>query len=156
MPSFPTNSPLRSGLGMQFDMLTELTRRSCDAMRKLSELHLQFAQQIMQDSADASRSMLNCTDVFQLAAVAAQASGPAGEHLRHYQRQLFGLMNGVQLEISRSAQALAPEAGRYASAMASSLVQGTAQAADVFSHAIADGSAALGGDGARYTPRQPH
>lgn len=151
MPSFPTQSPLRPGLGAQFELLTELTRHSCDAMRKLSELHLQFAQQVMQDTADASRSMLHCTDLFQLAAAAANAGAPAAAHLRHYQRQLFGLLSGVQLELGRSAQALAPEAGHYAGAVAESLAHGTAQAVDIFTQA-AEGH---GGNGARYTPRHP-
>lgn len=142
MPSFPTQSPLLPGLGAQFDLLTELTRHSGDAMRKLSELYLQFAQQVMQDAADASRSMLDCTDVFQLAAAA---------HLRHYQRQLFGLMNGVQPDLGRSAQALAPEAGSDAGAVAESLAHGAAQAVDIVTQA-AEGH---GGNGARYTPRHP-
>lgn len=144
MPSFPANSPMRSGLDAQFSFLTEFARRSCDAMRKLSELNLQFAQQVMQDSADLSRNMLNCTDVFELAAAAAKASEPASEHLRQYQRQLIGVLSGVQMELTRSAEAFAPEAGRYASAMADSMA-----------HAVTQGAGGLGGNGTRYTPRQP-
>jgi len=96
MPSFPTTSPLQSGLAAQFELLIDLTHRSCEAVRTLSELHLQYAQQLLQDTADASHSMLNCTDAFQLAAIAANAGVPAAQHLQHYQRQLFTLMNGVQ------------------------------------------------------------
>jgi hypothetical protein len=95
MPSFPTNSPVRSSLDAQFELLAEMTRRSCAAMRGLSELQLQFAQQLLQDGADASRSMLASTDVFQLAAATALASGPAAAHLHDFQRQLFALVTGV-------------------------------------------------------------
>ncbi len=104
MPSFPTNSAL-SGLGAHFELLIGLTRRSCQAMRTLSELHLQCAQQLMQDTADANHRLLNCTDAFQLAAIAANAGVPAAQHLQHYQRQLFKLINGVQLDLNRNAQA---------------------------------------------------
>lgn len=138
MPNFPTNSSLQSGLGAHFALLTDLTRRSCDTMRKLSELHLQFAQQLMQDAADSSRNMLNCTDAFALAALAAQAAGPAAQHLHHYQHQLLTLMSGMQHDIGRSAQALVPEAAAMA--------DHAARAASAFS---------LAGDGARYTPRHP-
>ena len=150
MPSFPTNPPLRSGLDAQLNFLTDLTRRSCDSMRKLSELNLQFAQQVMQDTADTSRNMLNCTDVFALAAAAAQASAPASEHLRQYQQQLLSVLSGVQLEMTRSAEALVPEASRYTAAMAESMLRDTAQAG-----AARDSAQSHGGNGARYTPRQP-
>lgn len=151
MPSFPTNPPLRSGLDAQLNFLTDLTRRSCDSMRKLSELNLQFVQQVMQDTADTSRNMLNCTDVFALAAAAAQASQPASEHLRHYQQQLLNVLSGVQLELTRSAEAFVPEASRYTAAMAESMLRETAQQAG----AARDGRDTHSGNGARYTPRQP-
>lgn len=136
MPSFPATSPLQSGLGAHFELLIDLTRRSCEAMRKLSELHLQFAQQMLQDSAEASRSMLHCSDVFQLAAVAASAGAPAAQHLHQYQSALFSLMNGVQQDLQRGAQALSPEAGSYAGALIAS-------------------ARSAAGNGAVYKPRHP-
>lgn len=161
MPSFPPNPPLRSGLDAQLNFLTDLTRRSCDSMRKLSELNLQFVQQMMQDAADSSRNMLNCTDVCALAAAAAQARQPLSEHLRHYQQQLLHILSGVQLELTRSAEALVPEASRYTAAMAESMLRDTAQAGAAFAGAARDaaqgpdGHGGHGGNGTRYTPRQP-
>ena len=152
MPSFPTNPLMRSGLDAQVNFLTELTRRSYDAMRKLSELNLQFAQQVMQDIADTSRNILSCTDPLQVSAAAAKCAQPASEHLQNYQRQLFGVLSGVQLELTRSAETFAPQASRYATAMAESLAHDSERAADAFSSAAHDAERKPhSGNGAQYT-----
>jgi phasin family protein len=153
MPSLPKNPIMRSGLDAQVNFLTDVTRRSYDSMRKLNALNLQFAQQVMQDAADAARNMLACSDPFQLAAAAAKAAQPASEHLRHYQQQLFNMLSGVQLDIARSAESFAPEAGRYASAMAGSI----ARDSDAFSTGVRESGPAAGtgrgygGNGSRHT-----
>lgn len=104
MPSFPTNSPIQSSLHAQFELLTELTRRSCDVLRKISELQLQLAQQMLQESSDTSRRLLACNDVFQLAAASASAAAPAAQHLHDYQRRLFGLLNDVRPDFRNTAR----------------------------------------------------
>lgn len=169
MPSFPTNPLMRSGIDAQLELMTEFTRRSYEAARKLSELNLHFAQQMMQDATDVGRSMLGCSNPVQMAAVAARLVQPASEHMRHYQQQLFGMLSGVQRDMTRTVQTLAPQASPYAAALAQSLALDTVQAGDAFTSA-GDGSgshgdAALqragagaadsrgyGGNGARYTP----
>lgn len=165
MPSFPTNPLIRSGLDAQVDFLTELTRRTYEAMRKLSELNLHFAQQVMQDFSNTSRNILSCSDPFQAAAVAAKSAQPAGEHLVDYQRQLVGMLSGAQLELTRTAQSFVPEASRYTSAMAQSMAHDAQQGAEAFRSAARDfaqagaefsspaaDSRAHGGNGAHYTP----
>ena len=138
MPSLSATPAMRSGLDAQVVFLTDLTHRTYDAMRKLSELNLQFAQQAMQDAADTSRNILGCTDVFQVGAAVAKAAQPATERLRNYQQQLLGILSGAQLDFSRSAASLAPEPSRYASAMADSMARGS--------------GAPAGGNGAHHTP----
>lgn len=155
MPNIPNHPAMRPGPDAQFNVLTDLTRRSYDSMRKLNEINLQFAQQLMQDATDATRSMLGCTDAFQLAAAAARASQPAAEHLRNYQQQLLGVLTGAQLELARSAESLLPEAGRHAGAMAERLARDSDLASDAASRAARDGSAesrGYGGNGAHHTP----
>ncbi|MES2015923.1 MAG: phasin family protein [Pseudomonadota bacterium] len=129
MPSYPTIPALRSGLDAQLGAMTDFTRRTSDAMRKFNELHLQYAQQVMQDVTDASRAIINCSDPFQAAAALASCSKPATEHLLNYQQQVFGVLSGVQLELGRSAEAFVPHAVSAAGAERS--------------HA---------GNGSRYTP----
>ena len=153
MPSFPTNPVIRSGLDAQVDFLTELTRRSYEAVRKLSELNLRFAQQAMQDLADASRNILSCTDPLQMPAAAVKSAQPVGEHLRDYQRQLFNFLSGAQLELTRSAETFAPQASRYATAMAESLARDSERSADAFASAAQGSERQVhGGNGAHYTP----
>jgi phasin family protein len=167
---------MRSGVDAQLDFMTEFTRRSYDAMRKLSELNLHFAQQMLQDTTDVGRSMLGCSNPVQMAAVATRLVQPASEHLRHYQQQLFGMISGVQLEMTRGVQTMAPQTSRYATALAQSLALDTVQAGDPFTSAGngssthgdgdmhgashgANGASAggadsrgHGGNGAHYTP----
>jgi phasin family protein len=143
MPSFPTNPLMQSGLEAQVGFITEVTRRSYDAMRKLNELNLQFVQQAMQDAAEASRSMLACTDPFQLAAAAAKASQPATEHLRHYQQQLFNMFSGAQFELARQTQTLMPQNTSLAGTIAHSLARDSNSAAE---------SRSYSGNGAHHTP----
>jgi phasin family protein len=168
MPSFPTNPLMRSGIDAQLELMTEFTRRSYEAARKLSELNLHFAQQMMQDATDVGRNMLGCSNPVQMAAVAARFVQPVSEHMRHYQ-QLFGVLSGVQRDMTRTVQTLAPQASPYAAVIAQTLALGTVQAGDAFtsagngsgSHGDADmpragagaaDSRGYGGNGARYTP----
>ena len=82
MPSYSSNSAMRSGLDAQANFMTELTRRSYESVRKLSELNLQFAQQLMQDSVAATRQVLACSDPLQMASTLANATQPAEVVLR--------------------------------------------------------------------------
>lgn len=117
MPSFSPQSAMQSGIDAQLSFMTELTRRSYDSVRKLSELHMHFSQQLMQDTVEATRQMMTCNDPFQLMATAANASQPAVQHLRSYQQQLVGMLTGAQVEMTRTAETLMPQASRYTSAM---------------------------------------
>lgn len=126
MPSLSATPAIQSGLDAQVVFLTDLTHRSYDAMRKLSALNLQFAQQMIQDATDASRNILGCSDPFQVGATIAKAAQPATEHLRNYQQQLLGILSGAQREFSHSAESFAPEASRYASALADSITRASA------------------------------
>lgn len=144
MPSYSPSPAMQSGMQAQVNFLTELTSRTYGSLRRLSELNLHLAQQLVQDSADATRQMAACTDAFQLAAAAARAVQPLMHHLHAYQQQLAGMLSGAQVELARGAQSMVPEGARYAAA---AMLQGTAREADSpvgpFPHAAhADGSAA--------------
>ncbi len=118
MPSYPPHSPMRSGIEAQVSFMTELTRRSYDSVRKLSELNLHFAQQLLQDGVAATRQVLACSDPLQMAAAIANASQPAAQHLRSYQQQLIGMFTGAQLDLLREAETMVPQAGSYSAALA--------------------------------------
>jgi phasin family protein len=129
---------MRSGLDAQVNFMTEMTRRTYDTIRKLSELHLNLAQQILQDGTEASRRLLSCRDPFQVVAAAATSAQPVTDHLRDYQQQLFSMFSGVQRELARSAETVAPQASGYALAMAQSMAE-MAPGPDAFSAPRSDG-----------------
>ena len=121
MPSNSNRPSFQPGFEAQVNFMSELTRSTSDSVRKLSELNLKFAQQLMQDSFEATTRMLSCSNPFQLAATAAHAAQPAVTHLRHYQHQLVNLLSGSQIDISRNTAAFLPEASRYTRDLASSM-----------------------------------
>lgn len=133
MPSYPSNPAMRSGLDAQLGYMTEFTRQSFDAVRKLSELNLHFAQQLVQEAADASHQLLSCSDPFQMAAASVNAAQPVLRHLRNYQQQLLGLLTGTQRVLARTAESGMQEATRTSYAAAQDMAQQTAQAGDTFS-----------------------
>jgi len=128
MPAFANNPAMRSHLENQVNFMTELTQKTYDSMRKLSELNMHLAQQMIEDSMNMSRSMMSCSDPFQMTSTAMNQIQPATEHLRTYQQQLMGVLAGAQVELQKSAEAHIPEASRSASAIADEMVRSAASA----------------------------
>ncbi len=154
MPSNPRNPAMQSHLETQVNFMTELTRKSYDSVRKLSELNLHLAQQLMEDSANASRQLMSCSDPFQLSSTAFTQLQPVTEHLRNYQRQLMGVLAGAQVELTRTAETHIPDASRSAAAAAEEIARRTADATQVFTRQRSgDGAAqSYGSNGAHNTP----
>lgn len=128
MPALAANPALKSHLENQVNFMTELTQKTCDSMRKLSELNMHLARQMMEDSMNMGRSMMSCSDPFQMTSTAMSQIQPATEHLRTWQQQLMGVLAGAQVEIQKSAEAHLPEASRSASAIADEMVRNAASA----------------------------
>ena len=129
MPALSNNPALRSHLENQVNFFTDLTQKSYDSMRQLSELNMHLAQQMIEDSMNMGRSMMACSDPFQMTSTAVQQMQPATEHLRTYQQQLMGVLSGAQAQLQRSAEQAIPEASRSASAMADEMVRSAAASA---------------------------
>ncbi|HEY0064041.1 MAG TPA: phasin family protein [Telluria sp.] len=119
MPSYSSRTPFQPGLEAQVNFMTELTRQTSDSVRKLSELNLQLALQLMQDSFDATGRLMACSNPLQLSGVASQAVQPAFEHLREYQQQLVRVLSGAQIDLTRATPFL-PGASAYTQASAAS------------------------------------
>lgn len=118
MPSYSSSSAMRSDLEAQLSFMPEITRKTFDSVLALSALNMRCLQQIMQDCAEASRQLAQCRNPFELAASAAHAAQPIALHLHSYQQQLFGILTGAQVDLTRNAQAFLPEGLRDASPMA--------------------------------------
>jgi len=129
MPALANNPAIRSHLENQVNFMTELSQKTYDSMRKLSELNMHMAQQMIEDSMNMGRSMMSCSDPFQMTSAAMNQIQPATEHLRTYQQQLMGVLAGAQVELQKSAEAHIPEASRSASAIADAMVRSAAASA---------------------------
>jgi phasin family protein len=127
--SLSSNPALRSQVETQVNFFTELSHRTYDSVRKVSELNMQFTQQMIEDSMTLGRELMNCSDPFQMTSTAINQLQPATEHMRSYQRQLMGVLSGVQADFTRAAETHIPEASRQASAMADQMVRSAAAAA---------------------------
>lgn len=138
MESAANTQALRSHMESQVNFLTELSSKTYDSMRRVSELNMHLAQQMIEDSMNMGRELMHCSDPFQMTSTAIHQLQPCTEHLRDYQRELMGVLSGAQAEIARAAEARIPEASRSASAMADEMVRNASAAAS----AAADGGAA--------------
>lgn len=125
--SLATNPALRSQLESQVNFLTELSHHTYESVRKVSELNMHFTQQLIEDSMTLGRELMNCSDPFQMTSAAIGQLQPASEHLRNYQRELMGVLSGVQADLGRVAENI-PEATRQASAAADQMVRAAAAA----------------------------
>src|SRR4051794_38622268 len=104
MQPYSNNPAVRGQLQSQVNIMTEMTQRTYESMRKVSELNMQLARQLIEDSLAISRSMMSCTDPFQMTSAAMNQMQPATEHLRTYQQQLMNLLAGAQADFTRSTQ----------------------------------------------------
>lgn len=130
MPSYPSNNAMRSNIEAQLSFINELTRRNYDSIRKLSELNMNFLQQVMQDSVEASRQLMKCSDPFQLAEASAAVVQPAAQHLRHYQQQLASIVSGSQVDLMNKAEQGMQQAGRSAYSAAQDMAYSMAQSGE--------------------------
>lgn len=125
---YSNNPALRAHLESQVNLVTEMARTSYESVRKLSELNLQLAQHLIEDSVNASRQFLSCSDVMQLGALAISQLEPVAQHLRSYQQQVMSVLSGMQVELTHQAETLIPDVSRSASAAAEEITRRGAEA----------------------------
>jgi len=119
----------------QVNFMTDLLTKTYDALRKLSDLNMRLAQQMIEDALGMSRQMVSCSDPFQMASAAMSRIQPTAEHLRSYQQQLMGMLTSVQSELARSTEGQLALTSRGASAMADQMARGAGAATQAAEHA---------------------
>jgi phasin family protein len=133
MQSFANTPALKSHLENQLNFMTELSQKSLDATRQLSELNQKMARQMIDTWINLGRAMLQASDPFQMSSATVSGIQPLVEQMRNYQQQLIGLLARTQADLTRSAQSNIPEASRSASAMANEMVRNAAASASAAS-----------------------
>jgi phasin family protein len=96
MQSFINNPAMRSQLETQFNFMNELYQKTYEALRRVMELNVRTTQQAIEDSIEASRQLMACSDPVQLVNTALGQVKPAAERARDYQQQLLGVLTGSQ------------------------------------------------------------
>ena len=110
MPS-PTSSPaMRAHLDSQIGEMADFTRKNFDTARRLCDLNITFARDLFEDYFSASRQLLASGDPAQLSHALTSQVQPFTARLRSYQQQLSGLLGAAQIDATRAAEHLAPEA----------------------------------------------
>jgi phasin family protein len=132
MQAYANNTALRSHLENQVNFFTEFTHKSYDALRRLSQINLRLTQQLLEDTVDTGRAMLNCADPFQLGATAMRQVEPLARHMQSYQEELMRVLTGAHSEFVRTAEQRMPEAQRGAMAVADEFARGAAEASEAF------------------------
>jgi phasin family protein len=135
MQSFANNPALKSHVETQLNAITELSQKSFDVSRQVSELNMQMARQMIDAWINLGRSLLQTTDPSQMMSATVNGIQPIAEQLRNYQQQLIGLLARTQADLSRSAQSSIPEASRSASVMADEMVRNAAASASAVASA---------------------
>jgi hypothetical protein len=133
MQSFANNPALKSHLENQLNFMAELSEKSLDATRQVSELNLQMARQMIGTWINLGRALLQASDPFQMSSATVTGIQSLSEQMRHHQQQLMGLLARTQADLTRSAQSNIPEASRSASAMANEMVRNAAASASAAS-----------------------
>ena len=160
MPSKLNHPALRSHLESQVNFMTELTHKTYDSVRKLSEMNLRLAQSLIEDGVATGRRMLACNDPAQVSALAMGQMQAVGEQLRRYQQQWLSMMAGVQIDLTRSAGSHLPDASRSAAAAAEEMARRSAELGQAYTqppkgngsaHTVYGNGAAS--DSAHHTPR---
>jgi phasin family protein len=142
----------------QISFMTELSRKTYDSLRKISEINLHLAQQLIEDSVSAGCQLMQCTNPTQFAALAVNQVEPVSKHLRSYQEHLMGVLAGVQVELTRVTEQQLPDTGRSATVAAQEMTLRAAELALAYTRpSPADGAAspahgANGANGTHYTP----
>lgn len=116
---------VRTHLDAQVSFLNDLSKSIFQSFQQLSDLNLQLAQTLLEESTIASQQLLTAeqhTDVINAAAARAQ---PSADKLRAYQQHLSRLTAESQVELSRVAEEHIQETSRTAKALADEVARTT-------------------------------
>ena len=143
MPSNSSNSAVLAHLDNQVGYLSELSRKTNDAVRRITELNLQYSRELAEDMFKVSRQLLTARGPVQLSTLLMNQMAPAGERMRIYQQQLGAVLSSTQADLARLTQEYLPDIGRSTTALAEAMERRAQEARWALS---ATSSARLSGD----------
>lgn len=113
----------RQHLEAQLAFFNGMSKSLFQSLQQLNDLNMRLAQSLLEESAIASQHLVTAEraeDTFHLAATASQ---PLAERLRHYQQQASRLAADAQVDLANVAEQHIAETSRTARALAEELAR---------------------------------
>jgi phasin family protein len=131
----------------QIDALSSLGLAIISAAEKLSDLHLSAGRRAIDKATETAQSLASIKDPKAAAEFTGICVQPPIEQMMSYSRNLVGIGNGVQAEISKVVEAQVAEGNRRATALveyaARSAPAGSESAVSLMRTAVAAGNTAI-------------
>lgn len=109
---------VRSHLEAQMAFMNDMSKSLFRSFQQLCDLNIQLTQTMLEESAQASNSMLTAERQTDMISAAAARAQPATEKLRAYQQHISRVAADAQVELSRVAEQHVQETTRTARALA--------------------------------------
>ncbi|KAF3996192.1 phasin family protein [Glaciimonas immobilis] len=116
---------MKSHLEAQFSFLTDLSKKMFDGLQQVSQLNVQVAETLMQESIDNMHQLIEAKSSTDALSIAASQAQPAAEKVRAYQQHLTNIGAGVRVELSKTAEQHVSETSRTAAALADEIARRT-------------------------------
>ena len=156
MLSQSVSPALKQHMEAQLSFFTELSRKMLDSTQKIMELHLNLAQELIEESNRSSHQLMQAKDASEFASLITSQIQPTTEKLRNFQQHLSSLVAGTHMELTKTAETHMPEATRTAAAVADEMARHASEETEKASqrqHALMENmstAAQKGADGAAH------
>jgi phasin family protein len=124
---FTINQPItpaaKSHLDAQLSFLNDMSKTAFHSIQKISELNLQVAQTVMEESAQACREIMSAQKPAEILSLSAAQAQPAAEKMRAYQQHLAQIAADTQVDWARCAEQHVQETSRTAKALSDEVVK---------------------------------
>src|ERR1700737_810149 len=110
LPYSQTITPaFKAHMEAQFSLFTDMSGRLFNAAQKISELNIQVAQRVMEDSLANAHQGLVAQNPYEAFSISASQALPAAEKVRAYQQHLTNIAAGMQVDLVKTAESHMPE-----------------------------------------------
>ena len=123
LPSTSTSPALTSQLHAQIAFFSDVSQKMVEGMQKITELNLQVAKTLLEESATRSRQLLSAQSPNEGFSIVAQQSMPMLEKVRAYQQHVQKICADTQADVTKSVQSYMPESARATEAVVREVAQ---------------------------------
>jgi len=121
----PITPTAKSHLDAQMSFFNDMSKSLFRSAQKISELNMNLAQTLMQESAQASQEILSAKLPVEMLAATASKAHPVTEKVRAYHQYLTRIAADAQVDLSKCAEEHVQETSRTAKALADEITKAT-------------------------------